>query len=99
MKIQNLSIKFKHERKITGVNGVNGKLYPVFEKGGHTHVTIDGPDFQITAQSKCVDTDMYWKDKGRKIALKRALENSTLSKETKADIWEGYRTMTNPPRW
>lgn len=99
MKVQNLSIKFKHERQVIGEVEANGKVYPVFEKGGHTHVTIEGPDFQINAQSKCVNTDMYSRDKGRKIALKRALEASTLSKEVKASIWEEYRTMTTPPRW
>lgn len=99
MKVQDLKIKFKHERQIIGESYANGKVYPIFEQGGFTHVTIDGPDFQINAHSKCVDTDMYWKDKGRKIALKRALEHSTLSKEDKASVWEEYRTMTKIPRW
>ena len=99
MKVQNLTIKFSHQREQIADCIINGHVHPIFAPGGETHVVVEGPNFQLTAHSKCVNGDMYWKDKGRKIALKNALKGSTLSKADKASVWEEYRNMTKTPRW
>ena len=99
MKVQNLTIKFSHQRDLLRIDYIGDRRYPIYKEGGETHVLIEGPDIEIRAHSKCVKNDMYWKDKGRKIALKKALEGSTLSKDVKAEIWETYRTTTKVPRW
>ena len=45
-----------------------------------------------------------WNDKqnydlARKESLKRALDNSNLTKEQRSAIWEEYRTSTKVPKW
>jgi len=41
--------------------------------------------------------DQYSKEKGRRVALAKAIEHFT--KEDRTEIWEAYRTMTKTPRW
>ena len=100
MKVNDLTIKFSHKRDVHYIEeDEKGHVHPIFKPGGETHVIIEGPNFQLTANSKCVEGDMFWKDKGRKIALKKALTKSTLDVDTKRAIWNEYRTMTKKPRW
>ena len=41
--------------------------------------------------------DVPNKDLARRKSLKKALAG--VSKNTRAEVWEQYRTMTNTPRW
>ena len=64
-----------------------------------THCIIETPDEVFKGVSKCSTKDMFCKDTGRKIALKKALNESDIPKEHRAQIWEEYRNMTVVPRW
>ena len=43
--------------------------------------------------------DLFNKDVGRKLALKRALNNLKASKEQRTKVWNDYRNMSKTPRW
>jgi len=47
----------------------------------------------------CSPYDVYNKEKGRRIALQRALLSGPLNKATRSEVWEAYRTLTKVPRW
>lgn len=51
------------------------------------------------ATATCNVHDVFTKDKGRKAALKKALQDSFLIKDERKAIWEDYRLMTKTPRW
>ncbi len=40
--------------------------------------------------AKCVSTDQFSKDVGRKLTLARAMEDAELSKDTRTQVWEQY---------
>lgn len=42
---------------------------------------------------------MFSKDTGRKVSLKRALEDGPFTKEERAAVWEDYRLSRPVPRW
>lgn len=44
-------------------------------------------------------TDRYDKEKGRKLALERALVKLAADRELRTKIWETYRTMSPTPKW
>ena len=43
--------------------------------------------------------DLFNKDFGRKLALKRALNSLKTTKEQRTKVWNDYRNMPKTPRW
>jgi hypothetical protein len=57
-----------------------------------TEVTvIDSKGKEVTGKSICSKKDLFQKETGRKIALKRALEQLSLTKEERKRVWDDYR--------
>lgn len=58
-------------------------------------------DFEeVVGVSLCHKNDTFDKEIGRKLSLKRALEEAvTVSKAERTQIWENYRHSTKDPRW
>jgi len=50
-------------------------------------------------ESRRMREDVDNKEFAKKKSLERALAKMTISKETRAEIWELYRTQTKQPRW
>jgi len=70
--------------------------------GTDTHCWIEQNGVANTppGSAHCTPTDIFCRDKGRKLSLARAIKNvALLSKEDKKMIWEAYRRMTTKPRW
>ena len=65
-----------------------------------TICTVSDRRYQATGNAKKSSVDHFEKDKGRKIALSKALKGmSHLSKKQRTNIWNDYRKMTKEPRW
>ena len=75
--------------------------YPKTKKNKNTQKTIcvisvtDSNSTEGTA--KCMKTDEFDKEFGRKLSLTRAL--NPIPKEDRTKIWEAYRTMSAIPKW
>lgn len=65
----------------------------------HTEKPTKDAEPLVIGMAFCSEGDTFEKETGRKIALKRALEQSDLDKETRGNFWEEYRTSTLTPRW
>lgn len=52
-----------------------------------------------SGEAECSKKDMFSKDTGRKVSLKRALETGPFTKEQRAAVWEDYRLSRPVPRW
>lgn len=60
----------------------------------------DNPEGFISAgYSKVHPKDNFCKEKGRRVALKKALAESSFTKAQRAIFWEEYRTWGANPRW
>lgn len=44
-------------------------------------------------------SDVYDKEKGRKLTLERALVKLGVDREFRTKVWEAYRTMSPIPKW
>jgi hypothetical protein len=55
-------------------------------------------DFVNAGTAKCSEDDRYCKEKGRKLALSRALE--VVDREDRTAIWNHYATkLSKTPKW
>lgn len=105
MKAGNYTIKwtyFKRFRKPLAGEPVKPDQTLVYD-GTDTHcwIEVNGMANTPPGSAHCTPTDIFCRDKGRKLSLARAIKNLSLllSKEDKKMIWEAYRTMTTKPRW
>ena len=74
--------------------------YPKTKKTHQTICVIEVENTEIgIANAKCMKTDEYNKNLGRKLTLTRALKNANISKKDRTKIWDAYRNMTLTPRW
>lgn len=94
MKVNGFQVKWFY-----GTSEKNGLEYTeaiVFKQPQEAGVT---PTERVAAgKTFLAKGDAPNRDKGRKIALKRALQDIFTKDERKA-FWETYRTMTKVPRW
>ena len=74
--------------------------YPKAKGAQRTVCVIETGNVPVSiAEARCMKTDEFNKEFGRKCTLARALKNADFSKEYRAKIWDTYRTMTATPRW
>lgn len=72
------------------------------EKGRHITITqvFTLKDKRVArGRAICSEKDNFNKALGLKAALSKALTKSKIKKEDRRKIWEGFRTMTQTPRW
>lgn len=103
MKAGNFVVKwtyFKRYRKPLEGEPVKLSQESIYD-GTDTSCTIElNGVYHASGMAHCTPTDIFSRDKGRKLSLARAIKNvPLLSKEDKKMIWEAYRTMTTKPRW
>jgi hypothetical protein len=73
---------------------------PFLEKNIHyTYCYLTFGDMTYAGFARCVPSDIFSKDKGRKVSLARVLKNAELPKEDRTKIWDAYRNMTAKKRW
>lgn len=72
-----------------------------YNEGLYTTCSIFTRDgrFVSSGEAECSKKDMFSKDTGRKVSLKRALEDVPFTKEQRAAVWEDYRLSRPIPRW
>lgn len=111
LKVRNFLVRFAYEydkkKNVKATLAIIEKYEDIIkdEKTGEDHPVshlISAGRAQCHTYDKIVG--MYSKDVGRKIALKRALENHDNfngweNKKVRSEVWEAYRTMTKVPRW
>ncbi len=47
----------------------------------------------------CSVNDNFCREKGRKLAMLRAMINAGISKENRREVWETYRNLKSGGRW
>jgi len=99
-----VNVRFYYDRSRKTI--FNSKGVPVVEeKPISTNVELEYNGIPVRVKVKCSKYDSFTKEKGRKIALKKAIDdlrNNKFVDITKAErtaIWNDYRTMTKKPRW
>lgn len=72
-----------------------------YNEGLYTTCSIFTRDGRLVSsgEAQCSKKDMFSKETGRKVSLKRALESSSFTKEERAAVWEDYRLSRPVPRW
>ena len=75
-----------------------------FDKEGRHVITAQIFDQETKlinrAKTTCSKSDNFNRNKGRKLAISKALTGSPVAKEERKLFWEAYRTkMTKNPRW
>lgn len=102
MKAGNYTIKwsyFKRYRKPLAGEPIKLSQELIYD-GTDTICTIERNEVHhASGMAHCTPTDIFCKDKGRKLSLARAMKNALLSKEERIKVWNDYRNMTNKPRW
>lgn len=51
------------------------------------------------ADATCSHKDQYFKEKGRRISLAKALKSTSIIRSDRAIFWEAYRTMGGSVKW
>lgn len=102
IKLGPVNVRFYYDRSRKII--INSKGIPVVEeKPISTNVEIEYNGIPVRVKVKCSKHDSFTKEKGRKMALKKAIDDLRysvdISKEERTAIWNDYRTMTKKPRW
>ena len=103
MKAGNYTIKwryFQRFRKPLAGEPVKPDQTLIYD-GTDTSCTIElNGVYHASGMAHCTPTDIFCKDKGRKLSLARALKAvPLLSRSERNNIWQVYRRMTKKPRW
>lgn len=80
-----LQYSFQHDRDVNFVIKPNKVITDVTS----CKMLING-DTLITGTAACLQGDHFNKEKGRKIALARALKEAGVARDTRVLVWEGY---------
>lgn len=77
------SVRFTHQNEQSDTD-----IKPRFTE---CKITVDGEQFSGVGYAKVHPKDNFCKEKGRKMALSRALDDSGFKKEDKVIFWNEYR--------
>ena len=83
MKVNGLTIKWRHD-KLQDVTSCE---------------LCDGEDLLAEEVAICGKKDIFSKDFGRKLSLRRCLKSAKMDRSVRCKIWEVYRTVPANPRW
>ena len=83
------SVRFTHQNEQSDID-----IKPRFTK---CKITVDGEQFSGVGYAKVHPKDNFCKEKGRKMALSRAIK--TWEKDYRTQVWEEYRTWGTKDRW
>ncbi|MFA5154148.1 MAG: hypothetical protein WC554_16480 [Clostridia bacterium] len=75
-------------------------FYPKDKKSQRTVCVLSSETSELAiTEAKCIKTDEFNKEIGRKLSLSRALQTANVKKEDRSKIWDVYRNLTAVPRW
>lgn len=72
---------------------------PFLEKIHYTYCYLTFGGSTYSGFARCMPTDTFSKDKGRKLSLARVLKKAEPPKEERTKTWDAYRNQTKKPRW
>lgn len=88
-------VVFKHEKEEIEVTGKDGKKAVASHPKRTTCKILDKTTNTVIAKgvASCFPGDNFEYNRGRKLALKRALENVDFTRGERKIVWDAYLTM------